>query len=105
MKKIVFVGAVLIVALALVYFFVNRNIQEPAVPSEDIKTDDETSTKQEETAYGFSYEYEMGENGYTLHIPPDAVRGDLVFTQSVFDSTDYADLQEGNVPREAPSLP
>jgi hypothetical protein len=72
----------------------------------DIKVPDQeeqAKMRLEETAYGFSFSYLAGDDGYIVVRPEDAVRKDLVFTESIFATQEYAELQATQVATEAPA--
>ncbi len=104
MKNIAIVIVALIVVLAVASMFISWQAAQVIDQSgTQVPLTEESTAHTQETAYGFSYEYEPDTDGYTVVTPENATRGDLVFTQSVFDTTDYEDLQQGEVPREAPA--
>jgi hypothetical protein len=101
MKKVLVFCAVLF-GLALVLFFIMQQKEEITLPAVDDQASQETPLSTEKTSYGFSYTYRSGNEGYRPYTPKDGIRGDLVFTQSLFDTQAYEELIGSDVPREAP---
>lgn len=98
MKQILIICGVIVLAIAGLYLFFGHNTAVAPVVETNQK-----EVKTETTDYGFTFAYPSGADGYTLQIPSDGAHGDLVFTESIFDTTEYKQLQESTIPREAPA--
>jgi uncharacterized protein YxeA len=101
MKNIILILAVIGVIAVGVFVFVNSTTAVPdsAVPIEQ----PQTKVVREDTEYGFSFSYEAGKDAYVVVRPEDGVRKDLVFTESIFNTQEYAALQASLVATEAPA--
>jgi hypothetical protein len=96
-NSILIVMAVFVVLLGIFLYFQDGQKSVNTIPLVP-----ENESRVEETGYGLTYSYPSGIDGYVVTTNQNAPRGDLVFSQSVFDADDYKELTESTVPREAP---
>jgi len=98
MNKI-FIALLIVIVIGAVYAFFAAKIGEaptivPNTPSEAVETI--------ETQYGFTYQYPKGADAYVVVTHEDAVSGDLVFSQSIFKTSEYVDFVNSTEGREGP---
>jgi hypothetical protein len=95
-----------VICLLVVAFLAYSNLVPRAQAPEEIpKTENGNGSESKRVvneAFGFSYSYRSGADGYAVVTPESAVRKDLVFSQSIMDKDDYDDLLSSDIPRESP---
>lgn len=99
MKHIILIAGLVIAVLAAVLLISNSRPETADEKNEEVQNGSVT----EDTEYGFKYSLPSGSDRYVVVAPEEGIRGDLVFTQSIFDAKEHAAMTRSAVPGESPA--